>query len=78
MEDANLVFYAIRDRKTGMYVKKTARGTDLTDKIGQARIFSNYKVAKQGYSACYYKNCDLYIQTFYANILPCEEQNETK
>lgn len=74
--DRNFIFYAIVDRKTQMFVKKTARDLKLTPKIGQARIFSNYKVAKLGYNKRYYPNADLYIQPLYANFVPCEEMEQ--
>ena len=68
------VFYVIRDRKTGMFVKKTARDLRLTPKLGQARIFANYKIAKNGYNPRMYREFDLYIQPVYGNIVPCEEK----
>lgn len=72
--DNNFVFYAIVDRKTKMFVKKTARDLKLTSKIGQARIFSNYKVARTGYNPRYYPDADLYIQVLYSHFAPNEEQ----
>ena len=71
--NADYVFYVIRDRKSGMFVKKTARGSGLTPKLGQARIFANYKIAKTGYNPRMYREFDLYIQPCYGNLAPCEE-----
>lgn len=74
--DYNFVFYVIRDRKSGHFVKKTARDPGLTPKIGQARIFSSYKQAKIGYEPRMYTEYDMYIQVMYANISPNEEMAE--
>lgn len=71
--NADYVFYVIRDRKSGMFVKKTARDFRLTSKLGQARTFANYKIAKNGYNPRMYRNFDLYIQPVYGNLAPCEE-----
>lgn len=72
--NTDLVFYVIRDRKSGMFVKKTARDLKLTSKLGQARIFANYKVALNGYNPRMYKDFDLYVQPCYGNLAPCEER----
>ena len=73
VDDPNFVFYAIVDRKTRMFVPKTARDVKLTAKIGQARIFSNPNVANINYDRTQYPDADLYIQPFYAVLTPCEE-----
>lgn len=75
----NLEFYVITDKRTGLFLKKSARGkysykpNDFwTDKIGQARIFSSKAQANIGYNKDD-KDAEYTVVGYYATVMHTAE-----